>query len=119
MKAHPACAEALAKYRINPGNVGFKEKRDTQFSSMIDTALEYSKPVRIGVNWGSLDQELLESLMNENAGLEESLPASAVMKEALIRSVIDSAIMAESIGLPKNKIIVSCKVSDVQDLIEI
>ena len=86
---------------------------------MIKLAIDYDKPVRIGVNWGSLDQELLESLMNENAGLEESLPESSVMKEALIRSVIDSAITAQSIGLPKNKIIVSCKVSDVQDLIEI
>ena len=116
---YPSCASALDKYRINPGNVGKGVKRDEQFSTMIKLAIDYDKPVRIGVNWGSLDQELLESLMNENAGLEESLPASSVMKEALIRSVIDSAITAQSIGLPKNKIIVSCKVSDVQDLIEI
>ena len=116
---YPSCASALDKYRINPGNVGKGAKRDEQFSTMIKLAIDYDKPVRIGVNWGSLDQELLKTLMNENAGLEESLSASSVMKEALIRSVIDSAIMAESIGLPKNKIIVSCKVSDVQDLIEI
>ena len=116
---YPSCASALDKYRINPGNVGKGVKRDEQFSTMIKLAIDYDKPVRIGVNWGSLDQELLESLMNENASLEESLPASSVMKEALIRSVIDSAITAQSIGLPKNKIIVSCKVSDVQDLIEI
>ena len=116
---YPSCASALDKYRINPGNVGKGAKRDEQFSTMIKLAIDYDKPVRIGVNWGSLDQELLKALMNENAGLEESLSASSVMKEALIRSVIDSAITAESIGLPKNKIIVSCKVSDVQDLIEI
>ena len=116
---YPSCASALDKYRINPGNVGKGVKRDEQFSTMIKLAIDYDKPVRIGVNWGSLDQELLESLMNENASLEESLPASSVMKESLIRSVIDIAITAQSIGLPKNKIIVSCKVSDVQDLIEI
>ncbi len=116
---YPDCASALDKYRINPGNVGKGTKRDEQFSTMIKLAIDYDKPVRIGVNWGSIDQELLKVLMNENAALEESLPAPSVMKETLIRSVIDSAMMAESIGLSKNKIIVSCKVSDVQDLIEI
>ena len=113
------CAAALDKYRINPGNVGKGTKRDEQFSTMIKLAMDYDKPVRIGVNWGSLDQELLKVLMDENAHLTDPLPAASVMKEALIRSVIDSAMTAESIGLPKNKIIVSCKVSDVQDLIEI
>ena len=116
---YPGCASALDKYRINPGNVGKGTKRDEQFSTMIKLAMDYDKPVRIGVNWGSLDQELLKVLMDENAHLTDSLPAASVMKEALIRSVIDSAMTAESIGLPKNKIIVSCKVSDVQDLIEI
>ena len=116
---YPGCASALDKYRINPGNVGKGTKRDEQFSTMIKLAMDYDKPVRIGVNWGSLDQELLKVLMDENAHLTDPLPAASVMKEALIRSVIDSAMTAESIGLPKNKIIVSCKVSDVQDLIEI
>ena len=116
---YPGCASALDKYRINPGNVGKGTKRDEQFSTMIKLAMDYDKPVRIGVNWGSLDQELLKVLMDENAHLIDPLPAASVMKEALIRSVIDSAMTAESIGLPKNKIIVSCKVSDVQDLIEI
>jgi (E)-4-hydroxy-3-methylbut-2-enyl-diphosphate synthase len=116
---YPGCASALDKYRINPGNVGKGTKRDEQFSTMIKLAMDYDKPVRIGVNWGSLDQELLKVLMDENASLKDPLPAASVMKEALIRSVIDSAMTAESIGLPKNKIIVSCKVSDVQDLIEI
>ena len=116
---YPGCASALDKYRINPGNVGKGTKRDEQFSTMIKLAMDYDKPVRIGVNWGSLDQELLKVLMDENAHLTNPLPAASVMKEALIRSVIDSAMTAESIGLPKNKIIVSCKVSDVQDLIEI
>ena len=116
---YPGCASSLDKYRINPGNVGKGTKRDEQFSTMIKLAMDHDKPVRIGVNWGSLDQELLKVLMDENAHLTDPLPAASVMKEALIRSVIDSAITAESIGLPKNKIIVSCKVSDVQDLIEI
>ena len=116
---YPGCASSLDKYRINPGNVGKGTKRDEQFSTMIKLAMDYDKPVRIGVNWGSLDQELLKVLMDENASLKDPLPASSVMKETLIRSVIDSAMTAESIGLPKNKIIVSCKVSDVQDLIEI
>ena len=119
LSKYPDCAASLDKYRINPGNVGKGSKRDDQFSTMIKLAIEYDKPVRIGVNWGSLDQELLKVLMDENAALKNPLPAPNVMKETLIRSVIDSAMTAESIGLPNNKIIVSCKVSDVQDLIEI
>ena len=119
LSKYPDCAASLDKYRINPGNVGKGSKRNDQFSTMIKLAIEYDKPVRIGVNWGSLDQELLKVLMDENAALKNPLPATNVMKETLIRSVIDSAMTAESIGLPNNKIIVSCKVSDVQDLIEI
>ena len=119
LSKYPDCAASLDKYRINPGNVGKGTKRNDQFSTMIKIAIEYDKPVRIGVNWGSLDQELLKVLMDENAALKNPLPATNVMKETLIRSVIDSAMTAESIGLPNNKIIVSCKVSDVQDLIEI
>ena len=119
LKKFPECASFLDKYRINPGNVGKGSKRDEQFSMMIKLAIEYDKPIRIGVNWGSLDQDLLKVLMDENAVLKSPLPAASVMKETLIRSVLDSAISAESIGLPKNKIIVSCKVSDVQDLIEV
>lgn len=119
LSQYPDCAKALDKYRINPGNVGKGSKRDEQFSTMIKLAIDYDKPIRIGVNWGSLDQSLLKALMDENASLKEPLSASRVMKEALIRSVLDSAAMAEEIGMPKNKIIVSCKVSDVQDLIEV
>jgi (E)-4-hydroxy-3-methylbut-2-enyl-diphosphate synthase len=119
LSKYPDCAASLDKYRINPGNVGKGSKRNEQFSTMIKLAIEYDKPVRIGVNWGSLDQELLKVLMDENAALKNPLPAPNVMKETLIRSVIDSAMTAESIGLSNNKIIVSCKVSDVQDLIEI
>ena len=119
LKKFPECASSLDKYRINPGNVGKGSKRDEQFSMMIKLAIEYDKPIRIGVNWGSLDQDLLKVLMDENAALNSPLPSATVMKETLIRSVLDSAISAESIGLPKNKIIVSCKVSDVQDLIEV
>ena len=119
LKKFPECASFLDKYRINPGNVGKGSKRDEQFSMMIKLAIEYDKPIRIGVNWGSLDQDLLKVLMDENATLKSPLPSATVMKETLIRSVLDSAISAESIGLPKNKIIVSCKVSDVQDLIEV
>ena len=119
LKKFPECASSLDKYRINPGNVGKGSKRDEQFSMMIKLAIEYDKPIRIGVNWGSLDQDLLKVLMDKNAALKNPLPAASVMKETLIRSVLDSAISAESIGLPKNKIIVSCKVSDVQDLIEV
>ena len=116
---HPACAEALDKYRINPGNVGFREKRDTQFSSMIEAAIEYDKPVRIGVNWGSLDQELLAHLMNENGKLDEPKPASEVMHEALVVSAIENAKRAEELGLDRDKIILSCKVSEVQSLITV
>lgn len=116
---HPAAAEALAKYRINPGNVGFRAKRDSQFSSMIETAIKYDKPVRIGVNWGSLDQELLTSLMDENAASANPVSAKAVMHEAIVQSAIQSAMRAEEIGLPRNKIVLSAKVSAVQDLIAV
>ena len=116
---YPDCAKALAKYRINPGNVGFGKKRDSQFSTMIELAVEHAKPVRIGVNWGSLDQAMLSALMDENASLSEPLSAKAVMREALIRSALDSAALAETIGLPRERIVLSCKVSDVQDLIAV
>ncbi len=116
---YPACAEALAKYRINPGNVGFREKRDRQFSSMIETAIEYDKPVRIGVNWGSLDQELLTRMMDENAALPEPLDAAEVMREALVVSAISSAERAEELGLGRDRIVLSCKMSGVQDLIAV
>jgi len=116
---YPACAEALDKYRINPGNVGFREKRDRQFSSMIEKALEYDKPVRIGVNWGSLDQELLARLMDENAQLSRPLNADAVLENALVTSAIASAERAEELGLGRDRIILSCKVSDVQSLISV
>jgi (E)-4-hydroxy-3-methylbut-2-enyl-diphosphate synthase len=116
---YPDCAKSLDKYRINPGNVGKGAKRDEQFSTMIKLAIDYDKPIRIGVNWGSLDQILLKNLMDENAKLTNPLSANKVMKEALIRSVLDSADMAQNLGLLKEKIIVSCKVSDVQDLIEV
>jgi len=115
----PDCAEALAKYRINPGNVGFREKRDTQFSSMIETALKYEKPVRIGVNWGSLDQELVVSLMDENAKSTNPKTAEEITREALIRSAISSAELAESLGMRRDQIILSCKVSEVQSLIAV
>ena len=117
LSAYPACAAALAKYRINPGNVGKGSKRDEQFSAMIETAIQYDKPVRIGVNWGSLDQEKMASMMDENAKAAQPLSADALMREALIQSAIESAEQAESIGLASNKIIISCKVSDVQDLV--
>ncbi len=116
---HPACAEALAKYRINPGNVGFKAKRDTQFSTLIDLALKYDKPVRIGVNWGSLDQELLTRLMDENNDRAEPWSANHVMREAIIQSGLMSAARAEEIGLGRDRIILSTKVSDVQNLISV
>ena len=116
---HPACAEALAKYRINPGNVGFKDKRDKQFSQMIEIANRYDKPVRIGVNWGSLDQELLTVLMDENAGRTEPWSAAHVQREAIIRSAILSAERAEELGMGRDKIILSTKVSDVQQLISV
>ena len=119
LSAYPACAEALAKYRINPGNVGFKEKRDTQFSSMIETALRYDRPVRIGVNWGSLDQDLVVRMMDENATLATPLDAVDVTRAALVRSALDNAARAEELGLGRDKIILSCKVSDVQSLIRV
>lgn len=115
----PACAEALAKYRINPGNVGFGRKRDTQFSQLIEFAIQYGKPVRIGANWGSLDQELAARLMDENAQRAEPWDAARVLREALIRSALDSAERAVEIGLPPERIILSCKVSGVQDLIAV
>ncbi len=115
----PGCAVALAKYRINPGNVGRGAKRDEQFATMIEIACRHAKPVRIGVNWGSLDQELLARLMDENAARPEPLDADAVMREALITSAIESAARAEEIGLPGDRIVLSCKVSGVQDLIAI
>ncbi len=114
---HPACAEALDKYRINPGNVGFKDKRDRQFSSIIEMAMKWNKPVRIGVNWGSLDQELLTHLMDENAKSAEPLGARAVMHEAMVQSGLMSAARAEQLGLGVDKIIISAKVSSVQDLV--
>ena len=114
---HPDCARALAKYRINPGNVGKGSKRDTQFAKMIEFACEYGKAVRIGVNWGSLDQALLARLMDENARLDEPHDAHDVMLETVIRSALDSAHAAEKLGLHKSKIVLSCKMSVVQDLI--
>lgn len=116
---HPAMAEALDKYRINPGNVGFKAKRDKQFSQMIEMAIAYNKPIRIGVNWGSLDQELLTRLMDENARLAEPQDARAVMHEAIVQSALLSAERAEQIGLGAERIILSAKVSAVQDLIAV
>jgi len=116
---HPACAEALAKYRINPGNVGFRQKRDTQFATLIELALKYGKPVRIGVNWGSLDQELLTRLMDENNSRTDPWSAAHVMREAIIQSALLSAGRAEEIGLGRDKIILSTKVSDVQNLIAV
>jgi (E)-4-hydroxy-3-methylbut-2-enyl-diphosphate synthase len=116
---HPGCAEALDKYRINPGNVGFKNKRDPQFTQIVEMALKYDKPVRIGVNWGSLDQELLTKLMDENSRAAEPLEARAVTHEAMVQSALLSAARAEDIGLPKNRIILSAKVSAVQDLISV
>ena len=115
----PDMAAALAKYRINPGNVGFGAKQDKQFASMIEQAIHYQKPVRIGVNWGSLDQQLLARLMDENAARPEPMTAEAVAQQAIVQSALESATKAEAIGLPKNRIILSCKVSRVQDLIAI
>ena len=116
---HPACAEALSKYRINPGNVGKGDKHDRQFGQMIDAAIRWNKPVRIGVNWGSLDQELLASQMDENSRRAQPWDARQVMYEALISSAITSAQRAEEMGLPGHQIILSCKVSGVQDLIAV
>jgi (E)-4-hydroxy-3-methylbut-2-enyl-diphosphate synthase len=116
---HPACAEALDKYRINPGNVGFKEKRDRQFGAIIDMALKYGKPVRIGANWGSLDQALLTHLMDENAKLPQPADMRAVTREAMVQSALLSAARAEEMGMPRSRIILSAKVSAVQDLIAV
>jgi (E)-4-hydroxy-3-methylbut-2-enyl-diphosphate synthase len=115
----PECAQALDKYRINPGNVGHGSKRDEQFSTMIEKAIEHAKPVRIGVNWGSLDPELLARMMDENARLAQPKEADEVMREALVRSALESAAKAEELGLPGDRIILSCKVSAVQDLIRV
>jgi (E)-4-hydroxy-3-methylbut-2-enyl-diphosphate synthase len=119
LSGEPACAEALAKYRINPGNVGFGKKRDTQFAQLIEFAIRYGKPVRIGANWGSLDQSLAAQLMDENAGRADPWDAGRVLREALIRSAIDSAERAVELGLPREKIVLSAKVSGVQELIAV
>src|ERR1700760_988208 len=116
---HPGCAEALDKYRINPGNVGFKDKRDKQFSSIVEMAIKHNKPVRIGANWGSLDQELLTHLMDENAKSNDPKDVREVTREAMVQSALLSAARAEEIGLPRNRIILSAKVSAVQDLVEV
>ena len=116
---NPACAEALAKYRINPGNVGFREKRDVQFSTMIEVANKYEKPVRIGVNWGSLDQELLTRMMDENTAAGNPKDAAQVMRDAMVVSGLASAERAMELGMPKDRIIISAKVSAVQDLIAV
>ncbi len=119
LKAHPACAEALAKYRINPGNVGRGSKRDPQFAEMIEVAIRNHKPVRIGVNWGSLDQDLLTRLMDENSQAAQPLDARDVTREALVVSALESAQRAEELGLGHDRIVISCKVSGVQDLISV
>ena len=119
LREHPECAEALAKYRINPGNVGRGSKRDPQFAEMIETACRYDKPVRIGVNWGSLDQELLTRLMDENSTRAEPLTAQQIMRGAVVLSALESAKRAEELGLAHDRIILSAKVSGVQDLIAI
>ena len=116
---YPECAQVLAKYRINPGNVGHGKKRDEQFAQMIEIACRYDKPVRIGVNWGSLDQDLLARIMDGNASRAEPLDAVGVMREAMVASALESAAKAEELGLPGDRIILSCKVSGVQDLIAI
>ena len=117
LSQYPECAKSLDKYRINPGNVGRGKKRDEQFATMIEMAIKYDKPVRIGVNWGSMDQELLARLMDENAQLAEPKDAKHIMFETVIQSAISSAEAAENIGLGRDKIVLSCKMSDVQDLI--
>ena len=119
LNAYPDCARALSKYRINPGNVGQGAKRDTQFAQMIEVACKYEKPVRIGVNWGSLDQALLARIMDENAQRSAPFSAQAVMYEALVTSAIENALRAEELGLGRDQIILSCKVSGVQDLIAV
>ena len=119
LTAEPACAQALAKYRINPGNVGFGKKRDAQFSTIIEIALKHAKPVRIGANWGSLDQSMVAALMDENHTRTEPWDAAHVAREALIRSALDSAARAEELGMTRDRIILSCKVSGVQELIAV
>jgi (E)-4-hydroxy-3-methylbut-2-enyl-diphosphate synthase len=119
LKDHPDCAQALSKYRINPGNVGQGAKRDVQFSQMIEMACQYKKPIRIGVNWGSLDQDLLAKLLDQNAASSAPKELNQVMAEALIQSALQSAARAEELGLPGNQITLSCKVSNVQDLISV
>ena len=119
LTAEPAAAEALAKYRINPGNVGFGKKKDAQFATLIELAIRHDKPVRIGANWGSLDQALAARLMDENHERAEPWDASAVLREALIRSALDSAARAVELGLPRERIVLSCKVSGVQELIAV
>ena len=119
LAAEPACAQALAKYRINPGNVGFGKKKDTQFAQLIEFAIRYGKPVRIGANWGSLDQSLAARLMDENHERAEPWDAGRVLREALIRSAIDSAERAVEIGLPRERIVLSAKVSGVQELVAV
>ncbi|MGH8268716.1 MAG: flavodoxin-dependent (E)-4-hydroxy-3-methylbut-2-enyl-diphosphate synthase [Steroidobacteraceae bacterium] len=119
LREHPGCAEALAKYRINPGNVGRGSKRDPQFAEMIETACRYGKPVRIGVNWGSLDQDLLTRLMDENSSRAEPLSAQQIMRSAVVLSALESARRAEGLGMAHDRIILSAKVSGVQDLIAI
>lgn len=115
----PDCAKTLAKYRINPGNVGFSDKRDTQFAQMIECALKYDKPIRIGVNWGSLDQQALAKMMDDNAKLKEPKSAEEVSRAALIFSALSSAKQAEALGLPSDRIVISCKVSRVNDLVSV
>lgn len=117
LKNFPDMASALGKYRINPGNVGFSDKHDLQFSQMVETAIKYKKPIRIGVNWGSLDQQMLAKVMDENSSSKNPKDSAGVAREALVRSALESALMAEKIGLPANQILLSCKVSRVQDLI--
>jgi (E)-4-hydroxy-3-methylbut-2-enyl-diphosphate synthase len=119
LREHPACAEALAKYRINPGNVGRGSKRDPQFAEMIEVACRFGKPVRIGVNWGSLDQDLLTRLMDENSRNAQPLDATDVVREAMVQSGLESARRAEELGLPHDRIVISAKVSGVQDLIAV
>ena len=119
LREHPECAEALAKYRINPGNVGRGSKRDPQFAEMIELACRYEKPVRIGVNWGRLDQDLLTRMMDENNARAEPLSAQEIMREAVVASALESAGRAVELGLPRDRIILSAKVSGVQDLIAI
>ncbi|NJD25748.1 MAG: flavodoxin-dependent (E)-4-hydroxy-3-methylbut-2-enyl-diphosphate synthase [Betaproteobacteria bacterium] len=119
LTGEPACAEALAKYRINPGNVGFGKKKDEQFAQMVELACRYDKPVRIGVNWGSLDQDLLARIMDENSRRPQPLDATEIMRHAMVTSALESAAKAEEVGLAGEKIILSCKVSSVQDLIAI